>query len=156
MVSTDRAEKDDSQPRASEARWYLAAVVVALLFGGVAVYAMVTPFDDWVPLDGATQAPVARPGRGGAEPVDPNQLPHSARFRCSAPFGGDESAVASPEAVDALELQGLQREPCASIRRQYRMIGIVDLVAVAAVLAVVFVVHRRRRDRDLVADAPGL
>lgn len=153
MVIAEGAENDDDRRGPSGSRWYLAIAIAVLVFGVVAVYSMVTPFDDWVPLDAASEVPVARPG---ADVVDPNQLPHSARFRCSAPFGDDESAVATPQAVEALELQGLQREPCATIRQQRRVMGIVDLVAATAVLLVVFVVHRRRRDRDLVTDAAGI
>jgi hypothetical protein len=111
-------------------------VAVALLvFVAVVGRWMLTPFDDWVPLD----APEALPAG-----VDPNALPKSAMFRCSAPVGEVESAVASPQATEALELQVVAREPCAGPRSLHRAIGTVDLAVAGAGLLVVVLAARRR------------
>lgn len=114
------------------------ALVALLVFAAVIARWLTTPFDDWVPL----VAPADLPAE-----IIVDDLPHAAQFECSAPFGEAEASVATEQAIDALELQALVREPCSEIRSQHRAVGSVNIAVSLGLLGVSVVVWRRRGDK---------
>ena len=114
------------------------AAVLLLLLVVVIVRWMVTPFDDWVLLVPPDPLPAG---------VVAEDLPDAARYRCSAPFGGDDGATATDQATDALRLQTLATEPCDDWWPQRRILAIANLVAAAGAAAVLWVWSRRSRQR---------
>lgn len=117
----------------------IVALVAVLVFGVVIARWLTTPFEDWVPLAAPTDLPAE---------INPDDLPHSAHFRCAAPFGEAESAVATDQATDALDVQSLVREPCVEIRSQHRAIGSLNLAVAAGLLGAGVVMRRRQSDRQ--------
>jgi hypothetical protein len=132
--AVDIAVKDDAPHSGPGSRLVIGAAIVVLVLGVVVARWMVTPFDDWVPLAEPKELPAD---------VNPDDLPKAAEFRCSAALGDGDSAVATEQATQALEVQQLTREPCVDPRAQNRVVGSADLLVSAGLLFLLVAVHRR-------------
>ncbi len=119
----------------------IAAIVVGavLVLVAVGVWAA-TPFDDHVPL--------VLPD--GVEVPAPDELPEAARFECSGLLSSAKEPEPSNEAVEALDVQELERTPCDSIQDQRRILLGADIALVLAALAG-WAWYRSRRVSTLVA-----
>jgi hypothetical protein len=130
--------ESDGSPTGARARLLVAAAVL-VAFGVMVLGWMAASFDDWVPLDPPATLPAG---------VDRSTLPPSAHFRCAGVLGEDGSAKATEQAIEALAIQQLSREPCVGARRQHRLLGIVDLALAGAGLLVVGWASLRARHRE--------